>query len=42
MLAESFLMKPLIGEVIRVWQLIPILLLIILVVFWKIYRSKQM
>jgi len=37
----SFLTKEFLG-IFQVWQLIPLVLMIILLIFWKIYRNKQM
>ena len=41
MLAEGFFSKPLFGP-FYVWQVPVVLALVALIIFWKIYRSKQM
>ena len=41
MLAESFLTKQVFG-IFQVWQIIPVVLLVALLIFWKSYRNKQM
>ncbi len=40
LLAESFLTKQ-IGW-FQVWQILPVILLAVLLIFWKQYRDKQM
>jgi hypothetical protein len=41
MLAESFWSTQILG-IFYVWQIPIVLALIALIIFWKIYRSKQM
>ena len=41
MLAESFLTTRILG-IFYVWQLIPVILLIVILIAWKVYRNKQM
>ena len=40
MLAESFLNKQF--GFFYVWQIIPVILLVVLLFFWRMYRNKQM
>jgi len=37
----EFLGKQIFG-IFYVWQLFALILLIVLIIFWKVYRSKQM
>ena len=30
------------GDVVQLWQLIPLALLVVVIIFWKWYRSKQL